>query len=337
MIPLLAVGFPLYPEQASTISQDVDLLFMFEMAVALFFTVVIFAAVFYFAIRYRRRSPDETTEPLHESHALEIAWTIFPLVVSMAMFGWAGWLYFKNSRPPVGSTELYIVGKQWMWKIQHPEGQREINEMHVPVGRPIKLIMTSEDVIHSYYLPAFRIKQDVIPGRYTTQWFQATKPGKYHLFCAEYCGTLHSGMIGWVYVMEPADYEAWLSGGATAGTMPATGEKIFQRLGCATCHVPQGGGRGPSLVDTFNKPVQLQDGAKVVADESYLRESILNPNAKIVAGFQPVMPTFQGQVNEETLLQLIAYIKSLSKAEAQPAETAEPGKSKAPAKGPRAP
>jgi cytochrome c oxidase subunit 2 len=337
LIPLPAAGFPLYPEQASTIAKDVDLLFLFEMAVALFFTVAIFTTIFYFAIRYRRRRPDETTQPLHESHVLEIAWSVFPLIIAMSMFGWAGWLYFKNSRPPVGSTELYVVGKQWMWKIQHPEGQREINEMHVPVGRPIKLIMTSEDVIHSYYMPAFRIKQDVIPGRYTTQWFQATKPGKYHLFCAEYCGTLHSGMIGTVYVMEPADYEAWLSGGATVGTMSATGEKIFQRLGCATCHVAQGGGRGPSLVDTFGKQVQLQDGAKVVADEAYIRESILNPNARIVAGYQPVMPTFQGQVNEETLLQLIAYIKSLAKAETPPAGVTPEPKSKSPAKGPQAP
>ena len=320
-LPLL----PLFPYKASTVASEVDLLFFFLMAVSLFFTALIFGFIFYFAIRYRRQKPDEVPGPTVESLKLELAWTIFPFIICMIMFVWASALYFKNARPPAGATELYVVGKQWMWKVQHPEGQREINEMHVPVGRPIRLVMTSEDVIHSYYVPAFRIKQDVVPGRYSTQWFQATRTGKYHLFCSQYCGTQHSGLVGWVYVMEPVDYENWQSGGATGASMSGTGEKLFQRLGCASCDLVQGGGRGPSLVGVFGSAVQLADGSSVPADEGYVRESILTPKAKIVAGYEPVMPTFQGQVSEEGLLQLIAYIKSLAKPEAPaPAKGTKP-------------
>jgi cytochrome c oxidase subunit 2 len=198
-----------------------------------------------------------------------------------------------------------------MWKMQHLEGQREINELHVPVGRPVKLIMTSEDVIHSFYVPAFRTKQDVLPGRYTTEWFKPNKPGRYHIFCAEYCGTKHSGMIGWIEVMEPSDYQAWLSGGRAMGTMAESGEKLFRDLACINCHHLNDQGRCPNLVGIFGQPVQLSTGDKVKVDEAYIRESILNPNAKIVAGFQPIMPTFQGLVTEEGMLQLVEYIKSL--------------------------
>ena len=198
-----------------------------------------------------------------------------------------------------------------MWKLEHAEGQREINELHVPVGRDVKLIMTSQDVIHSFFVPAFRIKQDVLPGRYTTTWFRATKPGTYHLFCAEYCGTQHSGMIGSVVVLEPAQYETWMSGGST-GPLSATGEKIFAELGCVTCHRSDAQGRGPNLQGLFRKPVQLQDGRTLVADENYIRESILDPGAKIVNGYKPVMPTFQGLLSEEQLNALVAYVKSLS-------------------------
>jgi cytochrome c oxidase subunit 2 len=199
-----------------------------------------------------------------------------------------------------------------MWKLEHVEGQREINELHVPVGRDIEMIMTSQDVIHSFYVPAFRIKQDVLPGRYTTAWFRATKPGVYHLFCAEYCGTQHSGMIGQVVVMEPAQYEAWLSGGNTSGSLASNGENIFQQLGCVTCHRSDTQGRGPNLVGVFGKPVMLEDGRTVIADENYIRESILSPSAKVVKGFKPIMPVFQGLVSEEQLTELVAYVKSLS-------------------------
>jgi cytochrome c oxidase subunit 2 len=209
--------------------------------------------------------------------------------------------------------EIYVVGKQWMWKLQHPEGRREINELHVPVNQPVKLVMTSEDAIHSFYLPEFRIKQDVLPGRYTSEWFEATKPGTYHLFCAEYCGTNHSRMIGSIYVMEQLAYQNWLSGGATGESMAVAGEKMFDQLGCSGCHRQDERGRCPSLYGVFGSTVPLTNGQKVIADEAYVRESILHPEAKIVAGYQPIMPTFEGQVTEEGLLQLIAYIKSMKR------------------------
>jgi cytochrome c oxidase subunit II len=227
-------------------------------------------------------------------------------------------VFFDMYRPPVGAMEIFIVGKQWMWKAQHADGQREINELHVPVGRPVKLIMGSEDVIHSYYIPAFRVKADVIPGRYNTLSFTATKPGRYHLFCAEYCGTKHSGMIGWVTAMDPTDFQAWLGGNTGAMSPVAAGAKLFQDLACNTCHLPDGKGRGPVLSGIFGSSVPLQGGGAVTVDEAYVRESIVNPQAKVVAGFQPIMPTFQGLVTEEQLLQLIAYIHSLN-------EQAKPG------------
>jgi cytochrome c oxidase subunit 2 len=240
----------------------------------------------------------------------------------MVMFAWGAKVFFELYRTPPGAMEVFVVGKQWMWKVQHMDGQREINELHVPVGRPVKLIMGSEDVLHSYYIPAFRVKADVIPGRYNTMWFTAKRVGQYHLFCAEYCGTKHSGMIGTIHVMEPPDFQEWLSGGRTADSPVAAGAKLFQDLVCHTCHMGDTQGRGPQLAGVYGKPVQLQSGATVLADDAYIRESIVNPQAKVVAGFQPIMPTFQGLVTEEQLLQLIAYIKSLS----QPAApSAAPG------------
>jgi len=220
-----------------------------------------------------------------------------------------------------------VVGKQWMWKFQHLDGQREINELHVPVGRPVKLIMTSEDVIHDVFVPAFRVKADVLPGRYTNLWFQPTKPGRYHLFCAEYCGTRHSNMIGWVYAMKPADYQAWLAGGTPGETLASAGAKLFVQQACNTCHGEQKGARGPSLSGIFGRQVHLQNGQTIIADESYIRESITNPQAKLVAGYPPIMPTFQGLISEEGLLQLIAYVKSLS-------PNASAGGAPAPAAGP---
>jgi len=261
-------GLPLFPERASTIGASVDQLYFFLLAVAGIFATLIFAAVFYFAIRYRRRPANLRPEQIPGSLVLELTWSLIPLGLMMVMFFWGASLYFRQARPPAGAAEIYVVGKQWMWKLQHPEGPREINELHVPVGRPIRLIMASEDVIHSFYIPAFRIKQDVVPGRYTSEWFQATKPGQYRLFCSQYCGANHSKMTGWVYVMQPADYENWLSGGATGESMPAAGERLFQRLGCSTCHRPDGAGRGPSLEGVFGKPAVLQGGAKAVADEA---------------------------------------------------------------------
>jgi cytochrome c oxidase subunit 2 len=308
-------GFPLIPEQASTIAEGVDLLYYFLSAVSIFFSVLIFSTVFYFAIRYRRRSDTEIPKPIHGSTALEIVWSVVPFGIVMVMFGWGASLFFTNSRAPEGAMTINVVAKQWMWKLQHPEGQREINELHVPVGRPVRLVMTSEDVIHSFYVPAFRTKMDVLPGRYTTAWFEATKTGEYHLFCAEYCGNEHSKMIGKVIVMEPVAYEEWLSGAASGESMAEIGQRLFTDLRCDICHNPDGSGRGPSLEDVFGRTVALDSGPSVTADEAYVRESILNPRAKVVAGFMPLMPTFQGQISEEQLLQLVAYIRSLDSAQ----------------------
>ena len=303
---------PLFPVQASSVAASVDHLLYFLLAVAVFFSVGIFLTIFYFAIRYRRRSESELPVPAHGAMTLEILWSVIPFGLTMIMFAWGASVFFAISRPPDDAQQIYVVGKQWMWKLQHMEGQREINELHVPVGQAVKLTMTSEDVIHDFFVPAFRTKADVLPGRYTTTWFKPTRPGKYHLFCSQYCGTNHYAMIGWVYVMEPQDYQTWLSGG-TQGTLAQTGEKLFQDLACANCHhLNDPPGRGPNLRNLYGSLVDLTGGGHVKADEEYLRESILNPSAKIVAGYQPIMPTFQGLVTEENVLQLIEYIKSLT-------------------------
>jgi cytochrome c oxidase subunit 2 len=315
-------NLPLFPEQASQQAGQVDAVYFFLVAVTAFFSLLIATLVVVFAVKYRRRHKDEIGVPIHGSLPLELLWTIIPFFIVMVMFGWGAKVYFELYRAPAGAMEIYVVGKQWMWKIQHVDGRREINELHVPVGRPVKLIMGSEDVLHSFFIPAFRVKADVIPGRYNTLWFRATKPGTYHLFCAEYCGTKHSGMIGSVIAMEPSDFQAWLSGGRGEDSPVAAGAKLFTDLACVTCHQQESQGRGPVLQNLFGKPVELQDGRKVVADEAYIRESIVNPQAKVVAGFQPLMPTFQGLVTEEQLLQLIAYVRSLTKPE--PAAGAAP-------------
>src|SRR4051812_13683565 len=313
------------PEQASNFAPEVDQLLFFLLIVSIFFTVVIFGAIFYFAVRYRRRSDYELPHSQHTGMALEIIWSVIPFGLTMIMFGWGASIFFRESRPPDDAMNINVVGKQWMWKLQHMEGQREINELHIPLGRAVRLKMTSEDVIHSFYVPVFRVKQDVLPGRYTQMWFHPTKPGKYHLFCAEYCGTKHSGMIGWVYVMEPQEYEAWLSGGAGEGTLAARGDKLFQDLACANCHKNNGSGRGPTLQGVYGSTVELDGGQKVVADDDYLRESILSPQAKIVKGYQPIMPTFQGLVTEDQLLQLIEYVKSVGKKPETTGVTPAPG------------
>jgi cytochrome c oxidase subunit 2 len=292
----------------------VDALYIFLLVVTGMMTLLIFICLAYFAARYRHR-PGVRAEQIEGSTPLEITWSAIPFLVFMVIFGWGALVYFKERTPPADATEVYVVAKQWMWKIEHAEGQREINELHVPVGRDVKLIMTSQDVIHSFYIPAFRIKQDVLPGRYSVEWFRATKPGVYHLFCAEYCGTQHSGMVGDIVVQEPAQYEAWVNGGSS-GPLSATGEKIFAELGCATCHRSDAQGRGPNLQGVFGHPVQLEDGRSLTADENYLRECILDPGAKRVKGFQPIMPTFQGLVTEEQVNALVAYIKALTPAAA---------------------
>lgn len=306
-------GFKLFPEQASTLASQVDTLFFFLVAVSVFFACLIFFLIYIFAVRYRRKSEDEVPEQIPGLVKLETLWSVIPLLLCMVVFAWGAVLYFDTYSPPEDAREYYVVGKQWMWHIQHPTGHREINELHLPIGEPIKLTMTTEDVIHSFYIPAFRAKMDVVPGRYTSMWFEATKPGEYHLFCAEYCGTKHSQMKGRIVAMEPADYQNWLSGGVANEPLEVVGEKKFRQLACHTCHLDKPDARGPSLVGVFGGPVRLKTGRTVMVDEAYVRESILNPNAKIAAGYRPVMPTFKGQIDEIGLLQITAYIKSLTK------------------------
>ena len=316
---------PLVPDSASTLSWKVDALYFYLSGVTLFFSLLISTVLIFFVIRYRRRTPYEIPRPVAGSHKLETLWTIIPFIIAMTMFGWGAQVYFQQYKPPANAIEVYVVGKQWMWKLQHATGQREINQLHVPVGRKIKLIMTSEDVIHDFFVPAFRTKMDVVPGKYTTLWFEATTPGTYHLFCAEYCGMNHSGMTGSIVVMEPREFDNWLSGNAGSGTPAAQGQQLFQSLGCASCHGQNGeGGRGPTLAGVFGKKTQLQTGDSVTVDEGYVRESILNPQAKLVAGFGAIMPTFQGQISEDQLLQLVAFIKSLPGEQTQPAAAATP-------------
>jgi cytochrome c oxidase subunit 2 len=306
-------GFQLFPVPASTFALKVDQLYWFLIGVTVFFGGLIAILVVGFGFRYRRRPGRVAEQPGHGlgSTLLEVFWSAVPLAVVIVMFTWSSKLFLDQSIPPVGAEEIFVVGKQWMWKVQHPNGRREINELHVPIGRPVKLTLAAQDVIHSFFIPAFRVKQDAVPGRYTTMWFQPIRSGEYHLFCAEYCGTDHSRMIGRVVVMEDMDYQNWL-GGATDESPVEAGRKLFVQYDCTSCHDSGRRQRCPTLGNLYGTQVSLNDGRKVLFDETYIRESILYPNAKIVAGYQPIMPTFRGQVTEEQILALIAYIKSLS-------------------------
>lgn len=301
---------PLLPRQASTFAERVDLMWWFLVAVTAFFIVLIFSLVLLFAVRYRRKSEEHYPTVYRENPHLEMMWTIGPLILALGIFFWGAKLYLEQAKAPAGTMEIFVTGKQWMWKVQHGSGQREINYLHVPKGVPVKLTMTSEDVIHSFFVPDFRLKADVVPGRYTNLWFEATAAGTYRLYCAEYCGTEHSRMVGYVVVMEPADFQNWLQGGRSE-SMAAAGEKLFSKFACNTCHQAQSGARGPALAGLYGSEVPLQNGGRVKADDGYLRESILKPAAKVTAGYQPIMPAYQGQLGEQELLQLIAYLKEL--------------------------
>jgi len=302
---------PLWPESASNWAQGVDAIYLFLVLVSVVMCVLIFGAVVFLSVKYRRK-PGVQPTPIEGSHLLEITWSVLPMFFFFAFFLGGALIYFHERTPPQGASEVYVVAKQWMWKIEHPEGPREINTLHVPLGKDVKLIMTSMDVIHSFYIPAFRIKQDVLPGRYSILWFRATQAGTYHLFCAEYCGTQHSGMIGSIVVQPEAEYQTWLNGGSSNMPLAQTGEKAFAELGCISCHRSDTQGRGPLLAGIYGRPVALEDGRSVMVDENYIRESILDPGAKVVAGFKPVMPTFQGIISEEQLAALVAYVKSLT-------------------------
>lgn len=303
---------PLFPEAASTTAWQVDYLYFYLIAVSVAFSIPVVVGVIYFFIRYREKEKFATPEEIHGSVMLELGWSIIPFIVSMTIFLGGAVIYFQQFRAPAETMDIYVVGKQWMWKFQHGTGQREINELHIPAGRNVKLIMTTEDVLHDVFIPAFRTKADVVPGRYTTLWFNADKPGKYHLYCAEYCGLNHSGMGGWVYVMPQQEFDNWLAGGGSNQTPVEAGKELFNnKLQCASCHAAGSGQRGPNLTGVFGTDQKLTTGETVKADEEYIRNSILNPSGQIVEGYQPIMPTFKGQVTEEQLVSLVAYIKSL--------------------------
>jgi cytochrome c oxidase subunit 2 len=303
--------FPTFPVQASNFAGDVDTLFSFILMTTLFFAVLVTVLIIFAAFKFRRQSANEVGDDVHGNNMLEVGWTLIPTIIAIGIFAWGAAIYVNYRIAPKDTLDIYVVGKQWMWKLQQPNGRKEINELHIPVNRNVKLILGSEDVIHDFYVPAFRVKMDVVPGRYNTMWFRPIKTGRYHFFCSQYCGTNHAVMGGWVTVMDPAEYAAWLSGESGDVNPAAAGERLFTQFACNTCHLADGTGRAPSLSGVFGGTVLLADGTTVVADEAYIRESILQPKAKIVAGYQPVMPTFQGLITEEQILNLTAYIKSL--------------------------
>jgi cytochrome c oxidase subunit 2 len=315
-------SFRLFPAAASEHASQVDALYLFLLLVSVIFTGLIAAAILWFSLKYRRGNKQADRRDVGGTHyLLEAVWTLVPGAIALGIFYWGATLYVAAANSPANALEIQVVGKQWMWKIQHPSGRREINELHVPVGRPVRLNMISEDVIHSMYLPVFRIKRDVLPGSYSSCWFEPTTTGQFHLFCAEYCGTNHSRMTGVITVLEPAEYEAWLAGRQTNETPVQAGFRLFAEFRCNSCHLPGGAqGRCPPLEELYGHEVKLRDGSTVTANDDYLRESILRPQAKIVAGFEPLMPAYESQLNEEQIMQLLAYLRSLAHPIGTPAE-----------------
>ena len=309
VIPMVAAGIPLFPPSASSVSWRVDRLFFGLCAFSVIVVGIVFFGNLYFAIRYRNGSHADRSNQIHDSTPIEWTWTIITAIVFFGYFVWGLQPYFDDFRPPADAMNIYVVGRQWMWKIEHPDGRREINQLHVPVGQSIQLNLISQDVIHSFGVPAFRLKRDVLPGRYETVWFRPTKPGTYHLFCDQYCGAFHSDMAGQIVVMDGARYQQWLSQVRTSTPIAHEGSELFRRHGCVECHKP--GGRGPELSGLPGRLVHLSDGSVLIADDDYIRESILAPGTKLVAGYPPIMPTFQGQLSEMQISELIAYIKSL--------------------------
>lgn len=309
-------SFRLFPVPASTHARDVDLLFIGLIVTCGTFVFLIAGLIVYFAVKYRKRSPQQVGQGRTENLWLEGIWTIVPLILGLALFGWGVALYLRiYSAPPKNANEIFVVAKQWMWKFQHADGRKEINELHIPVGVPMKLLMISQDVIHSFFVPSFRIKLDVLPMRYTQMWFEASIPGQYHLFCAEYCGTKHSAMVGRIVAMEPARYEEWLGGTKGEGSPVAEGRALLERLGCRGCHREDSLQTAPRLEALFGGRVNLQGGGFLVADENYLRESVLTPRKKLVSGYQAIMPSYEGRISEEELLQILTYLKETGQKE----------------------
>ena len=304
------MNFPIIPEQASTIAMRIDIYFYFLVVLCSILTIGIFTAMIVMAVKFRKKEGEDRPSVPLENMMLEIAWTIIPTIILFGLFVWGTWIYADYLNEPEGGVEFDIVGKQWMWKVQHSNGSREVNDLHIPIDTPIKLTMTSQDVLHDYYIPAFRVKQDVVPGRFTRLWFEATKLGEYHIFCAEYCGTEHSYMKGRVTVMTKEDYALWLEGGPKKSPQEA-GEFLFTQMGCITCHSGRADSRGPSLDGIFGTDVTFVNGTTVTRDEEYLRESIMESTKQIVEGYTALMPSFKNQLTDEDVMNLIAYVKSL--------------------------
>ncbi len=319
------------PEEASTYAGPYDLLFLALTILTVVFTFLVLGFLIFLAIRYRRGARVDRSRPISHDIRLELTWSIIPLLLGLGVFAWAAVLFPSVYRPPANAEEIFVIGKQWMWHIQHPNGIRENNELHVPTGRPFKLTMISQDVIHSFFIPAFRVKRDVIPGRYTTAWFQATKPGKYHIFCAEYCGTNHSEMTGYVYVLTPEDYQRWVENNGPSGeapgstavlTMAEAGHQLYTQLACGTCHDPDALNRGPLLEGIYGTQGKLPNGQPAPVDNTYIREWLLNPSERLSQKYQQSMPSYKGQLTEFQILQLAACIQSLRPGGAQPPPTA---------------
>jgi len=305
----LSSGFRLLHAAASAQASRTDALFLAMLLLCGTVAVVLLVLVTWFSLRYRRSRVVDRTPP-RQMKGIEVAWTVTPLLIFFGVFGWAARDYVTMADPPADALPISVVARQWMWKLQHRNGRREINELHVPLGQPVRLLMTSQDAIHSFFVPAFRLKQDVVPGRYTGLWFTATKLGEFRLFCAEYCGTDHSQMLGRIVVMPPAEYTRWLGSGNEQPSLAQYGFALFRSLGCSGCHEPASTVHAPSLDGILGRTVHLQDGRTIVADENYVRDSILVPRKDVVAGFAPVMPSFAGQVSEEDIEALIAYLRS---------------------------
>jgi cytochrome c oxidase subunit 2 len=288
----------------------VDSLYVFLLLMTVFGTALVGAIVLAFSIKYRREKNPVATQ-IEGSTLAEATWTIIPLAIFLLVFVWGALLYFRIYDPPTNAMNIYVVGKQWMWKAEHPGGQHEINALHVPTGRPVQLTMISQDVFHSFSIPAFRVKREVIPGRYSTVWFQATEPGKYHLFCTQYCGTQHAGMIGEITVLTPDDYKKWLQESTSGMSLAQNGERLFASMGCNSCHSGNAAARGPNLAGVYGTKLTLTDGSQVLVNDAYLRDAILNPSQHVTAGYAPIMPTYQGQISEDGLIDLVEYVKNL--------------------------
>jgi len=300
----------LFPREASTIAPYTDALYFFLLLITVVGLVLVGTLVFGFSIRYRK-SEHPVATPIEGSTLLEATWTIIPLALFLIVFVWGALLYFRIYTPPPNSMNIYVVGKQWMWKAEHSGGQHEINALHVPTGRPIQLTMISQDVFHSFSIPDFRVKREVIPGRYSTVWFEATTPGTYHIFCTQYCGTNHSEMIGEVTVLSPDDYEKWTASSTSGMSLAQNGERLFASMGCNACHSGNAAARGPSLAGVYGSKLKLANGSEVLVNDAYLRDAILNPSQHITAGYAPIMPTYQGQISEDGLIDLVEYLKTL--------------------------